>query len=139
MTDEKPSTDDTTPDLEPTPAEPAPAAPEAVTTTSQDVAPSRPRRTRELMAAGAAGLLVAGGLAGFGIGRATGGDDGPRFTRSGQFRPGPGYGRPGQRGPGGGNFGNGQGNQQGPGQGDGQQNGQSGGQPPADGPGTDGT
>jgi hypothetical protein len=138
MNDQTPSSDDTTPDLEAAPAAPAePTASEAPAPADQTTASVRPRRTRELMAAGAAGMLVVGGLAGFGIGRATGGD-GPHFNRNGQFRPGQqGYGRPGQRGPGG--FG-GQGNapQQGSGQ-EGQPNGQSGSQPSDDGPGSDGT
>ena len=82
-----------------------------------------------------------GGLAGFGIGRATGGDDGPRFARTGQFGPGQqGIGRPGQQGRGG--FGGGQRNgAPGSGQG-GTPEGQQGGQPPApdnSGSGSDGT
>jgi hypothetical protein len=108
MNDADPSSDKTTPDLEATPAAAAPDTPQsaAVTTeiptaTPDSTAQRSPRRKRELVAAGAAGLLVVGGLAGFGIGRATSGDDGPRFDRSGQFGPGQhGFG-PGHRGFGG--------------------------------------
>jgi len=140
MNDEDPSGDKTTPDLEAAPAATATESPQSAATTTeipttpQDSTPKRsPRRTRELVAAGAAGLLVVGGLAGFGIGRATSGDDGPRFERSGQFGPGrPGFG-PGHHG-----FGPGQrmgppGNGQG-GMPDGPSDGQPGGQqqqPPA--------
>lgn len=110
MNDAAEPSDDTAPDLEPAPPAPAdsaPAASEAETTQipaadGGSVTPARPRRRREVVAAGAAGLLVVGGLAGFGIGRATAGDDGPRFARSGQFGPGhhglgPGGGRQNER------------------------------------------
>lgn len=108
MNDNDPSSDQTTPDLEAAPAAAEAESPQPADETTEIPAASQgsttkrsPRRTRELVAAGAAGLLVAGGLAGFGIGRATSGDDGPRFMRSGQFGPGQhGFG-PGHRGFGG--------------------------------------
>lgn len=55
---------------------------------------SPPKRySRGVVAAGVAGLLAAGGIAGFGIGRSTADDNRPEFTRIGQGGPGgPGWG-----------------------------------------------
>lgn len=132
MNDEQGSSDSTTPDLEPTP--PAATSDETVEipAAAPSAKPSWFSRSRQLVAAGGAGLLIVGGLAGFGIGRATGGDDGPRFARSGHFGPGQhGFGRPGQRDRG--HFGGGQQRGQGFGPGqvpNGPSDGQPGGQPP---------
>jgi hypothetical protein len=154
VNDEKVPSDDTTPDLEPTlEPTPAPAAAASDETVEIPAASQTPKsskfsRPRQLLAAGGAGLLIVGGLAGFGIGRATGGgDDGPRFARTGQFGPGQGtpgqrgYGGQGQRGPGGGGFGGQRNAPPNSGQ-DNPPDGQSGGQPPAtgsDGSSSDGT
>lgn len=106
MNDEQPPESGTSPDLDPAPAAPDESATtaETVQAPTPDTTPTEPRnrRTRELLVAGAAGLVVAGGLAGFGIGRATAGDDGdgdgPRFARTGQVFPGQqGRGHDGQR------------------------------------------
>ena len=85
---------DTTPAAEPTPP---PAAEVTDETVETPAATPRPQtfagRSRGVIAAGAVGLLLVGGAAGFGIGHATGDDDGPRFDRTGQFLPGhPGHG-----------------------------------------------
>ena len=77
---------DTTPEVEPAPAPPADEAAQVPATATPTNTATH--FTRGVIAAGAAGLLVAGGLAGFGIGRATGDDNGPQFNRSGQMRPG---------------------------------------------------
>lgn len=88
----KTASDDTTPDEA---AIPPPA--EAETTTVPVVTENSPSKhySRGMVAAGVAGLLAAGGLAGFGIGRSTAYDHRPEFTRIGQFGPGgPGWGNP---------------------------------------------
>lgn len=55
-------------------------------------------RTRGLLAAGAAGLVIVGGAAGFGLGRTTADADGPTLVPAGQQVPGPqGYGFDGTR------------------------------------------
>jgi hypothetical protein len=82
---EKSPSDDTTTEVETAPPPPAAETTEVPVTGD---ASTGPRYTRGVIAAGAAGLLVAGGLAGFGIGRATGDEDGPQFNRIGQVRPG---------------------------------------------------
>ncbi len=57
--------------------------------------PQGPRYTRGVVAAGVAGLLAAGGVAGFAIGRETGENDGPRITQVGENFPGQGAGQGG--------------------------------------------
>ncbi len=92
------------PDVDSTPAAPEPAPePEAETIqapAASEVATAPTHRTRGMIAAAAAVLLLAGGLVGFGIGRSTAGDDSPGFNKIGQFRPGqgPGMQRDGSRG-----------------------------------------
>jgi hypothetical protein len=87
-------------DHEPT-AEQPPAEPEpAQVTAPAAVAPVRPSLKdrvfglRALVAVGLAGVIL-GGLAGFGINAATGGDD--RDGRMGRPGPGQGWGQPGQQ------------------------------------------
>lgn len=88
----KSASDDTTPAEA---AIPPPAEAETVQVpTVTETSPSK-RYSRGVVAAGVAGLLAAGGLAGFGIGRSTADDNGPEFARIGQFGPGgPGWGIP---------------------------------------------
>lgn len=92
---------DTSAAAEPTPPPAAEVTVETVETVETPAAPRPQRsagRTRGMIAAGAAGLLLVGGAAGFGIGRATGDDEGPRFDRTDQFLPG--HPGPGSRHPG---------------------------------------
>jgi hypothetical protein len=70
-------------------APPAPPAPDVSTTSEQPAAPksSSTSRTRNTLMAGGAGLALAGGLVGFGIGHASA-DNGDRFTPTSQYVPG---------------------------------------------------
>ncbi|VXB51581.1 hypothetical protein [Aeromicrobium sp. 9AM] len=84
--------DDTAPTVQQDTAEAPPAA--APTTNGSS-------RTRNTLIAGGAGLVLVGGLVGFGIGHATADGDGDQFRRIGHYAPGdgrPGFGEGGRPG-----------------------------------------
>ena len=104
MNDEQKTPDDEQPTGEqatveqPAPAQAAPAAP-AGDEASPTVFTSP--RTRKILLTSGAGLALAGGVLGFGIGHATAGDDGRRDDRVSRFAPGdgrPDFGDRGNRG-----------------------------------------
>jgi len=79
---------------------PPPAAPEVPDNEAKPKVFNSPR-TRNILLTSGAGLALAGGVLGFGIGHATAGDDGRRDDRVSRFAPGdgrPDFGDRGDRG-----------------------------------------